>query len=79
MSDTDVPNGHDVCSIARRTAYSAQNIMNITPRQVHLTLKQALEDGTDEKLTEQAQRFREEGFGWRYDGRDLREAARAWR
>jgi len=42
--------------------------MNVTPRQVHLVLKQALEDGTDEKLIEQAQRFREEGFGWRYDG-----------
>jgi len=42
--------------------------MNVTPRQVHLVLKQALEDGTDEKLTEQARRFRAEGFGWRYDG-----------
>ncbi len=42
--------------------------MNITPRHVHLVLRQALEDGTDEKLTEQARRFREEGFGWRYDG-----------
>ncbi|MCH7945562.1 MAG: hypothetical protein IIC73_06050 [Armatimonadetes bacterium] len=42
--------------------------MNVTPRQVHLVLKQALEDGTDEKLTEQARRHREEGFGWRYDG-----------
>ncbi|MFQ5472928.1 MAG: hypothetical protein ACE5FA_08610, partial [Dehalococcoidia bacterium] len=40
----------------------------MTPRQVHLVIKQALEDGTDEKLTEQARRFREEGLGWRYDG-----------
>ncbi len=42
--------------------------MDVTPRQVHLVLKQALEDGTDEKLAEQARRFREEGLGWRYDG-----------
>ena len=42
--------------------------MNVTPRQIHLVLKQALEDGTDEKLTEQARRQREEGLGWRYDG-----------
>ncbi len=42
--------------------------MNVSPRQVYLVLKQAIEDGTHEKLTEQAQRHREEGLGWRYDG-----------
>ena len=42
--------------------------MNVTPRQVHLVLKQALEDGTDEKLVEHVPRQRDEGFGWRYDG-----------
>ncbi len=42
--------------------------MNGTPRQVHLVLKQAIEDGTDRKLTEYAQRHRDEGLGWRYAG-----------